>query len=115
MRESVKSLHGVEMKTFSEFQDDMLEHIDLGEIRVGKREKKSPSMLRKARLTYRKIRNKVKMKMRKYRKTSKYKKTQRLSKRMARKGMTSTGRQITVRGGQGAEQRRKERQKEIRK
>lgn len=103
------------MKKFSEFQDDMLEQIDLGEIRVGKRKKKTPAMLRIARLAYRKIRNKARMKMRKYRKTAKYKKTQRIGKRMARRGMTSTGRQITVRGGQGAEQRRKERQKEVRK
>ena len=46
------------MKKFSEFQDDMLEQIDLGEIRVGKRKKKTPAMLRLARLAYRKVRNK---------------------------------------------------------
>jgi len=103
------------MKKFSDFQDEMLEQIDLGELRVVKRERRTPADKRKARLSYRKIRNKKRIQMRKYRKTSTYKKTQRISKRMRKRGMTSTGKAISVRGGQGAEQRRKERQKEVSK
>jgi len=101
------------MKTFNEFQEEMIDEV-LDE-KVVKREKKTAQERRKQRMDYRKNRQKIKMRMKKYRKTAGYKKLQSREKRMNRMGKTATGRDISVRGGSGSEKRLQARKKEIRR
>ena len=101
------------MKTFNEFQEEMIDEV-LDE-KVVKREKKTAQERRKQRMDYRKNRQKIKMRMKKYRKTAGYKKLQSREKRMNRMGKTATGRNISVRGGSGSEKRLQARKKEIRR
>ena len=101
------------MKTFNEFQEEMIDEV-LDE-KVVKREKKTAQERRKQRMDYRKNRQKIKMRMKKYRKTAGYKKLQSREKRMNRMGKTATGRDISVRGGSGSEKRLQVRKKEIRR
>jgi len=101
------------MKTFNEFQEEMIDEV-LDE-KVVKREKKTAQQRRKQRMDYRKNRQKIKMRMKKYRKTAGYKKLQSREKRMNRMGKTATGRDISVRGGSGSEKRLQTRKKEIRR
>ena len=101
------------MKTFNEFQEEMIDEV-LDE-KVVKREKKTAQERRKQRMDYRKNRQKIKMRMKKYRKTAGYKKLQSREKRMNRMGKTATGRDISVRGGSGSEKRLQARKREIRR
>ena len=66
-------------------------------------------------MDYRKNRQKIKMRMKKYRKTAGYKKLQNREKRMNKRGLTATGRNISVQGVSGYEKRLKARKKEIRR
>ena len=101
------------MKTFNEFQEEMIDEV-LDE-KVVKREKKTAQERRKQRMNYRKNRQKIKMRMKKYRKTAGYKKLQDREKRMNRRGLTATGRNISVQGGSGSEKRLQARKKDIRR
>ena len=101
------------MKTFNEFQDDMFEEV-LDE-KIVKREKKTAQQRRQQKMNYRKNRQKLKMKAKKYRKTAGYKMLQKKTKRMKKMGKTATGRDISVRGGSGSEKRLQKMKKDIRK
>ena len=101
------------MKTFNEFQDDMLDEV-LDE-KIVKREKKTAQQRRQQKIAYRKNRNKLKMAAKKYRKTAGYKQLQKKSKRMRKMGKTATGRDISVRGGSGSENRLQKMKKDIRR
>ena len=101
------------MKTFNEFQEEMIDEV-LDE-KVVKREKKTAQERRKQRMDYRKNRQKIKMRMKKYRKTAGYKKLQSREKRMNRMGKTATGRDISVRGGSGSENRLQQMKKDIKR
>ena len=101
------------MKTFNEFQEEMIDEV-LDE-KVVKRDKKTAQQRRKQRMDYRKNRQKIKMRMKKYRKTAGYKKLQSREKRMNRMGKTATGRDISVRGGSGSENRLQQMKKDIRR
>ena len=101
------------MKTFNEFQEEMIDEV-LDE-KVVKRDKKTAQQRRKQRMDYRKNRQKIKMRMKKYRKTAGYKKLQSREKRMNRMGKTATGRNISVRGGSGSENRLQKMKKDIRR
>ena len=101
------------MKTFNEFQDDMLDEV-LDE-KIVKREKKTAQQRRQQKMNYRKNRQKLKMKAKKYRKTAGYKMLQKKTKRMKKMGKTATGRDISVRGGSGSEKRLQKMKKDIRK
>ena len=101
------------MKTFNEFQEEMIDEV-LDE-KVVKRDKKTAQQRRKQRMEYRKNRQKIKMRMKKYRKTAGYKKLQDREKGMNRRGLTATGRNVSVQGGPGSEKRLQARKKEIRR
>ena len=101
------------MKTFNEFQEEMIDEV-LDE-KVVKREKKTAQERRKQRMDYRKNRQKIKMRMKKYRKTAGYKKLQSREKRMNRMGKTATGRDISVRGGSGSENRLQQMKRDIKR
>ena len=101
------------MKTFNEFQEEMIDEV-LDE-KVVKREKRTAQQRRDQKMAYRKNRQKIKMRMKKYRKTAGYKKLQSREKRMRKMGKTATGRDISVRGGSGSEKRLQARKKEIRR
>ena len=101
------------MKTFSEFQDDMLDRV-LDE-KIVKREKKTAQQRRQQKLAYRKNRQKLKLKAKKYRKTSGAKLLAKKSARMKKMGKTATGKDISVKGGSGAEQRLKKKKTDIRR
>ena len=102
------------MKTFSEFKIDILEDDDLDE-KVVKREKRTAQQKRDQKMKYRKNRIKIKMRQKKYKKTSGYKLLQKKKERMKKMGKTATGRDISVAGGSGSEKRRSELQKKLRK
>ena len=55
------------------------------------------------------------MAAKKYRKTAGYKQLQKKSKRMRKMGKTATGRDISVRGGSGSENRLQKMKKDIRR
>ena len=97
------------MKSFKDFLDDLIEFT------VVKREKKTAQEKQKQKREYRKIRQKKKQQMKKYRKTAGYKKLQAKGKRMGAKGLTATGKKISVAGGSGAAQRAKEKKTELKK
>ena len=80
-----------------------------------KREKKTAQQRRQQKMNYRKNRQKLKMKAKKYRKTAGYKMLQKKTKRMKKMGKTATGRDISVRGGSGSEKRLQKMKKDIRK
>ena len=101
------------MKTFSEFQDDMLDEV-LDE-KIVKREKRTAQQRRQQKLAYRKNRQKIKQRMKKYRKSSGAKLLHKKSARMKKMGKTATGRDISVRGGSGSEQRLKKKKTDIRR
>ena len=97
------------MKTLAEFQ------LELMEFTVAKREKVKAADRMKKKREYRKIRQKKKRQMIKYRKTAGFKKLQRKSERMAKRGLTATGKKISVAGGTGSAQRAKEKKTELKK
>lgn len=101
------------MKTYNEFQDEMIDE-DLGE-KVVARARKTPAERRAQRMKYRKNRNRLKMAAKKYRKTAGYKQLQKKAKRMRKMGKTATGRDISVRGGSGSENRLQKMKKDIRR
>ena len=101
------------MKTYNEFQDEMIDE-DLGE-KVVARARKTPAERRAQRMKYRRNRNRLKMAAKKYRKTAGYKQLQKKSKRMRKMGKTATGRDISVRGGSGSENRLSKMKKDIRR
>ncbi len=101
------------MKTFNEFQDEMIDEV-LDE-KVVKRKKKTAMQRRQQKMNYRKNRQKLKMAAKKYRKTAGYKMLQKKSKRMKKMGKTATGRDISVRGGSGSEKRLQQMKKDIRR
>jgi hypothetical protein len=102
------------MKTFSKFKIDILDEEDLDE-KVVKREKKTAQQKRDQKMKYRKNKNKIKMRQKKYKKSSGYKLLQKKKERMKKMGKTATGRDISVGAGAGAEKRRSELQKKLRK
>ena len=53
--------------------------------------------------------------MKKYRKTAGFKKLQKKGERMSAKGLTATGKKISVAGGSGAAERQKEKKTELKK
>ena len=91
------------MKTFNEFQDDMLDEV-LDE-KIVKREKRTAQQRRQQKMAYRKNRQQLKMKAKQYRKTAGYKQLQKKAKQKRKMGKTATGRDISVRGGTGSETR----------
>ena len=97
------------MKTLAELQSELMEFT------VAKREKKTAQEKQKQKREYRKTRQKKKQQMRKYRKTAGFKKLQKRGERMAAKGLTATGKKISVAGGAGAAQRAKEKKTELKK
>ena len=97
------------MKTFKDFLDDLIEFT------VVKREKKTAQEKQKQKKEYRKTRQKKKQQMKKYRKTAGFKKLQKKGERMSAKGLTATGKKISVAGGSGAAQRQKEKKTELKK
>ena len=101
------------MKTFSELKYDLLDE-DLDE-KVVKRAKRTPAEKRDQKMNYRKNRNKIKMRQKKYKRSSGFKLLQKKKDRMKKMGKTATGRDISVRGGSGSEQRRSSAQKNLRK
>ena len=101
------------MKTFNEFQEEMIDEV-LDE-KVVKREKRTAKQRRDQKMAYRKNRNKLKMAAKKYRKTAGYKQLQKKAKRMRKMGKTATGRDISVRGGSGSENRLQKMKKDIRR
>ena len=101
------------MKTFNDFQEEMIDEV-LDE-KVVKREKRTAQQRRDQKMVYRKNRNKLKMAAKKYRKTAGYKQLQKKAKRMRKMGKTATGRDISVRGGSGSENRLSKMKKDIRK
>ena len=102
------------MKTFSEFKNDILDEEDLDE-KVVKREKKTAGEKRDQKMRYRKNKNKIKLRQKKYKKSSGFKKLQKKKERMKKMGKTATGRDISVGAGAGAEKKRSELQKNLRK
>ena len=102
------------MKTFSEFKITILDEEDLDE-KVVKREKKTAGEKRDQKMRYRKNKNKIKMRQKKYKKSSGFKKLQKKKDRMKKMGKTATGRDISVGAGAGAEKKRSELQKNLRK
>ena len=102
------------MKTFSEFKITILDEEDLDE-KVVKREKKTAGEKRDQKMRYRKDKNKIKMRQKKYKKSSGFKKLQKKKERMKKMGKTATGRDISVGAGAGAEKKRSELQKNLRK
>ena len=101
------------MKTFNEFQEEMIDEV-LDE-KVVKREKRTAQQRRDQKRNYRKNRQKIKMRMKKYRKSAGYKMLQKKSKRMQKMGKTATGRDISVRGGSGSENRLQQMKKDIKR
>ena len=101
------------MKTFNEFQEEMIDEV-LDE-KVVKREKRTAQQRRDQKMAYRKNRNKLKMAAKKYRKTARYKQLQKIGKRKRKMGKTATGRDISVRGGSGSENRLQKMKKDIRR
>ena len=97
------------MKTLAEFQSELMEFT------VTKRAKKTAQEKQKQKREYRKIRQKKKMQMKKYRKTAGFKKLKVKSDRMAKRGLTATGKKISVAGGTGSAQRAKEKKTELKK
>ena len=97
------------MKTFKDFLDDLIEFT------VVKRAKKTAQEKQKQKREYRKIRQKKKQQMKKYRKTAGFKKLKVKSDRMAKRGLTATGKKISVAGGTGSAQRAKEKKTELKK
>ena len=97
------------MKTLAELQSELMEFT------VAKREKKTAQEKQKQNREYRKIRQKKKMQMKKYRKTAGFKKLKVKSDRMAKRGLTATGKKISVAGGTGSAQRAKEKKTELKK
>ena len=83
--------------------------------KIVKREKRTSQHLRKQKLSYRKNRQKIKQRMKKKRKSSGAKLLQKKSARMKKMGKTATGRDISVRGGSGSEQRLKKKKTDIRR
>ena len=102
------------MKTFSEFKITILDEEDLDE-KVVKREKKTAGEKRDQKMRYRKNKNKIKLRQKKYKKSSGFKKLQKKKERMKKMGKTATGRDISVGAGAGAEKKRSELQKNLRK
>ena len=101
------------MKTYNDFQEEMIDEV-LDE-KVVKREKRTAQQRRDQKMVYRKNRNKLKMAAKKYRKTAGYKQLQKKAKRMRKMGKTATGRDISVRGGSGSENRLQKMKKDIRR
>ena len=102
------------MKTFTEFKNDILIDEDLDE-KVVKRAKVSAADKRDQKMNYRKNKNKIKMRQKKYQKSSGFKMLQKKKAKMKKMGKTATGRDISVKGGYGSEKKRSELQKNLRK
>ena len=102
------------MKTFSEFKITILDEEDLDE-KVVKREKKTAGEKRDQKMRYRKNKNKIKLRQKKYKKSSGFKKLHKNKERMKKMGKIATGRDISVGAGAGAEKKRSELQKNLRK
>ena len=94
------------MKTFSEL---------VTELTVGVRDKKTSAEKMAAKKAYRKNRTKILQRNKKYKKSARGKLLDKKAKIMAKKGKTATGRDISVKGGSGAQQRAKEKKAELRK
>ena len=97
------------MKTFKELIDDLVE------ITVGQREKKTSAEKMKQKQEYRKTKVKKKAYMKKYRKSSGAKMLQKKGERLKSRGLTATGKQMTVGGGAGAAARAKEKKQKLQK
>jgi len=94
------------MKTFSEL---------VAELTVGVRDKKTSAEKMAAKKEYKKNRVKILQRNKKYKKSARGKMLDKKSKMMAKKGKTATGRDISVKGGAGAQQRAKEKKAELRR
>ena len=94
------------MKTFSEL---------VTELTVGVRDKKTSAEKMAAKREYKKNRVKILQRNKKYKKSARAKMLDKKSKMMAKKGKTATGRDISVKGGAGAQQRAKEKKAELRR
>tara|TARA_B100001996_G_scaffold342911_1_gene297804 strand:- start:511 stop:795 length:285 start_codon:yes stop_codon:yes gene_type:complete len=94
------------MKTFSEL---------VTELTVGVRDKKTSAEKMAAKREYKKNRVKILQRNKKYKKSARAKMLDKKSKMMAKKGKTATGRDVSVAGGAGAQQRAKEKKAELRR